>query len=74
MWTWTIVFVSLASIALADHMARVRGRSPRMWFWIAFAVGPLAPRSKRKHSAASRYCHDQGSILRVAFILGWYRQ
>ena len=42
MWTWAIVFVSLASIALADHMARVRGRSPRIWFWIAFAVGPLA--------------------------------
>ena len=43
MWAWTIVFVSLASIALADHMARVRGRSPRIWFLIAFAVGPLAP-------------------------------
>jgi hypothetical protein len=43
MWTFIVVFVSLASIALADHMARVRGRSPKVWFWIAFLVGPLAP-------------------------------
>ena len=43
MWTFIVIFVSLASIALADHMARVRGRSPRAWFWIAFLVGPLAP-------------------------------
>lgn len=43
MWTWTLIIASLASIAAADHMARVRGRSPRIWFWIAFIVGPLAP-------------------------------
>ena len=43
MWTWTLVVASLASIALAHHMARARGRSPRTWFWIAFLVGPLAP-------------------------------
>ena len=43
MWTWAFIIAFLASIALADHMARVRGRSPRAWFWIAFLVGPLAP-------------------------------
>jgi MFS family permease len=43
MWTWALIIGSLASMALADHMARVRGRSPRAWFWIAFLVGPLAP-------------------------------
>jgi hypothetical protein len=43
MWTWTIIIGSLASIALADRMARIRGRSLTVWFWIAFLVGPLAP-------------------------------
>ena len=43
MWTWTIIVGALASIALADRMARTRGRSPTVWFWIAFLVGPLAP-------------------------------
>ena len=43
MWTWTIIVGALASIALADRMARTRGRSPTVWLWIAFLVGPLAP-------------------------------
>jgi len=45
MWTFIIIFVSLASIALADYMARVRGRSPRVWFWTTFIVGPFGPLS-----------------------------
>jgi hypothetical protein len=24
-------------------MARLRARSSRVWFWIAFLIGPLAP-------------------------------
>ncbi len=43
MWTWTLIIASLVSMVLADHMARARGRSARLWFWIAFFVGPLAP-------------------------------
>jgi hypothetical protein len=43
MWTWTLIVGSLASIALAVDMARLRGRSASIWFWIAFLVGPLAP-------------------------------
>jgi hypothetical protein len=43
MWTWLLIIASLASIPLAQQMARLRGRSPRGWFWIAFLVGPLAP-------------------------------
>lgn len=43
MWTWMFAIACLASIAVADHMARMRGRSPRIWFWIAILVGPLAP-------------------------------
>ena len=43
MWTWTFIIVALASIPLAGQMARVRGRSPTTWLWIAALVGPLAP-------------------------------
>jgi hypothetical protein len=42
MW-WLILILSLASIPLSAEMARERERSSRMWFWIAFFVGPLAP-------------------------------
>jgi hypothetical protein len=38
-----LIVISLASIVLADRMARARGRSPRVWFWTAFLIGPLAP-------------------------------
>jgi ABC-type iron transport system FetAB permease component len=41
--SWLIVIVSLASVALAVEMARERARSQKLWFWIAFLVGPLAP-------------------------------
>ena len=43
MWAWIFVVVSLASVPLAHHMARTRGRSHRTWFWIAILFGPLAP-------------------------------
>jgi hypothetical protein len=42
MW-WLIVIVSIVSIPLSGEMARGRERSPGVWFWIAFFVGPLAP-------------------------------
>jgi hypothetical protein len=42
MW-WFIVIVSLASVPLSWEMARQRGRSPRVWFWIAALAGPVAP-------------------------------
>jgi hypothetical protein len=42
MW-WFIIIVSIASMPLAAEMARERERSPKVWFWIAFLVGPLAP-------------------------------
>ena len=41
--SWLVVIVSIGSIVLATEMARERARSPRVWFWIAFLVGPLAP-------------------------------
>ncbi|QOZ44247.1 hypothetical protein XH89_12680 [Bradyrhizobium sp. CCBAU 53340] len=40
---WLFVIISIGSIPLAGAMARERNRSPRTWFWIAVAVGPLAP-------------------------------
>jgi hypothetical protein len=42
MW-WLVLIVSIASIPLAAAMARERARSPGVWFWVAFLVGPLAP-------------------------------
>jgi O-antigen/teichoic acid export membrane protein len=41
-WSIFIFIVSLASIPLATEMARERGRSRRLWFWMAFIAGPLA--------------------------------
>jgi hypothetical protein len=38
-----VLIVSIGSIPLAVRMARLRARSPRVWFWIAFLIGPLAP-------------------------------
>jgi hypothetical protein len=40
---WLFVIISLGSIPLAGAMARERNRSSGRWFWIAAAVGPLAP-------------------------------
>ena len=42
MWSIFIFIVFFASVPLATEMARERGRSRRVWFWIAFIVGPLA--------------------------------
>jgi hypothetical protein len=41
MW-WVFLIVSLASIPLSVEMARERERSSKVWFWVAFAFGPLA--------------------------------
>jgi hypothetical protein len=41
-WSIFIFIVFLASVPLATEMARERGRSRRLWFWIAFIAGPLA--------------------------------
>ena len=38
-----VLVVALGSLPLTVNMARARARSPRLWFWIAFLVGPLAP-------------------------------
>ena len=42
-WSFFIFIVFFASVPLATEMARERGRSRKLWFWIAFCVGPLAP-------------------------------
>ena len=60
MWTWALFIGALASIALADRMARTRGRAPTGWIWIAFLVGPLAPLAllvlgEAKHPAPARW-------------------
>ena len=41
-WSIFIFIVFFASMPLAVEMARERGRSRRVWFWVAFMVGPLA--------------------------------
>jgi hypothetical protein len=38
-----VLILSLGALPLSIKMARARARSPRLWFWIAFLVGPLAP-------------------------------
>jgi hypothetical protein len=38
-----VLVVSLGALPLTVRMARARARSPRLWFWIAFLIGPLAP-------------------------------
>jgi len=40
---WLFVIISLGSIPLAGAMARKRNRSSQAWFWVAVAVGSLAP-------------------------------
>jgi hypothetical protein len=43
-WLSLVFFVvSVGSMPLAANMARARARSSRLWFWIAFIVGPVAP-------------------------------
>lgn len=41
-WT-SIAFVTIASMAIAENMARARGRSAKVWVWTAAIVGPLSP-------------------------------
>jgi len=41
--SWFLFIISLATIPLASEMARERGRSRQVWFWVAFLSGPLAP-------------------------------
>ena len=38
-----IIFATVASMAIAEHMARARGRSVKGWVWTAAIVGPLSP-------------------------------
>jgi hypothetical protein len=40
---WLILVISIVSVPLASEMARERGRSRKLWLWIALLVGPLAP-------------------------------
>ena len=40
---WVFLVICFLSIPLASEMARERGRSRKLWFWVAFVVGPLAP-------------------------------
>jgi hypothetical protein len=41
-WSIFIFIVFVASIPLATEMARERGRSRRLWLFVASIVGPLA--------------------------------
>jgi len=57
-WSTFIFVVFLASVPLATEMARERGRSRKLWFWIAFCLGPWAPvvllgRGDRRDSKAN---------------------
>jgi len=38
-----IVLATIASMAIAESMARARGRSAKVWVWVAAIVGPLGP-------------------------------
>ena len=38
-----IVLVTIVSMAIAERMARARGRSAKLWVWVAATVGPLSP-------------------------------
>ena len=41
--TWVVLMVgSIASIYLAGRMAERRGRSFKIWAWVAAFIGPLA--------------------------------
>jgi len=38
-----IVFATVASMVIAESMAGARGRSAKLWVWVAALVGPLSP-------------------------------
>jgi hypothetical protein len=43
-----IIFATVASMAIAEHMARASGRSVKGWVWTAAIVGPdRRPRLER---------------------------
>jgi hypothetical protein len=40
---WYLIFVAaIASVPLAGHMGESRGRSVKLWVWMAAIAGPLA--------------------------------
>jgi hypothetical protein len=40
---WVFLAICFLSMPLAWEMARERGRSQKLWLWVAFLAGPLAP-------------------------------
>ena len=41
---WALmVLVTIISMIIAENMAHTRGRSAKVWVWIAAIVGPLSP-------------------------------
>jgi hypothetical protein len=40
---WLFLAICIISIPLSAAMAHERGRSRKLWLWIAVFVGPLAP-------------------------------
>jgi hypothetical protein len=41
---WALaVLATVASMVIAESMARTRGRSVKAWVWIAAMIGPLSP-------------------------------
>jgi hypothetical protein len=41
---WALIIIAtVVSMAIAENMARARGRSAKVWVWIAAIVGPLSP-------------------------------
>jgi hypothetical protein len=41
---WALIVVgTVASMVIAENMARARGRSAKVWVWIAAIAGPLSP-------------------------------
>jgi hypothetical protein len=44
MWMWALmVLITVASMVVAGRMARARGRSAKVWLWVAAIIGPLGP-------------------------------
>jgi hypothetical protein len=44
MWALaSIVLITVASMVVAEYMARTRGRSAKAWVWVAAIFGPIGP-------------------------------
>jgi len=41
-FTLVILVVNVASVVIADRLAREGGREPRPWIWTAALIGPFA--------------------------------